>query len=174
MGNKSLFISAVAFSLTITGCGKDTHSAYSSSSKDPADRSQPQHGSHSGMQPLVVYKVGVRPSLNEFQATNVEAGKPTFDFTFTAEQDGTLTLPLNTVNSTLLGCDDSDVGIRFSLYRAGSDGTIDLSGYSDLGPSPIRVTQGTQYFVRVTLFLERSCLGLDFKFGIEAATFSLQ
>lgn len=174
MGTKFYFILAIILCLLLAACGKETPPISQPSQGDLADNASHQPPPHPGAQTLVVYSKGGSPQLNEFHATNVKQGKPTFDFPFTPAQDGSMSLAMNTVKSTLLGCNDSDIGLQFSLYRAAADGSIDLSGYDSLGPSPISVKKGGQYVVRVMLSLNKDCLGLDYRFGIDVAPASPQ
>ncbi len=160
MRTRPLFLSLTTLCLTLAGCGKNGV---------PTSPSNPQRDPNPSTPTLIVFNAGESPQLNEFQATHLSAGKPTFDFTFTANQDETLTLPLNLIKILPVGCDTSDIGVQFSLYRVGADGAIDTTGYDGLGESPVPVKRDGQYLARLTLFLAKSCLGIDFKFGIKVA-----
>lgn len=115
---------------------------------------------------LEVYE-GNNFKANEIRALNTSEKKLTFDYSYVADQDETLTLT-NLKDNGIIGCDDAHFGFQFSLYHLGQDGKIDLSGYEGIGPAPTKVKQGEQYVVRVTLTLDKSCTALGFDFGIQA------
>jgi hypothetical protein len=98
---------------------------------------------------------------------NVKQGKFHFDFTYKPQQDEEIILNLESIKSTLIGCHDSDIGLLFSLYHQDEDGKINFSSFKGLGPSPTPLKMNTLYVVRVTLILEKSCIGMLYYFGIQ-------
>ena len=157
--------------LIVTGCrqSSDTEKTVSpeQSNRQGPTPANPQQNSNPN-QALKIYD-GTSGSLNQFQAVNVEPGKFFFDFDYTPKKDEQLTLVYESVKSTLLGCANSDIGFDFTLHQKNADGKIELNAYKGLGPSPVDVTRGTPYIVRVSLDVRKNCLGLAYNFIIESS-----
>lgn len=157
--------------LMVAGCSQSSHTETTTPPGNSNHQDPTPAGEQPDVNPIQALKIydGTSNSLNKLQAVNVEPGKLFFDFDYTPAQDEALVLVYNSVKSTLIGCANSDIGWDFTLHQKKSDGKIDLSTYKGLGSAPTEVIQGTPYFVRASLNIRKSCLGMAYSFIIKSS-----
>jgi hypothetical protein len=161
--------------LLVVGCGKDRGNTQPST---PGSSPKPQGNRGQGNTAptnLQVYE-GANPALNKIQAAHVSQGQAHFDFVYQPQRDEGVTL--TSLKSYLIGCQDSDNGLNFMLFRFGPDGQVDFSSYEQLGPAPafengpfpapVLVKRHVKYLLRVDLRLRKDCLGFAYYFGVRS------
>jgi hypothetical protein len=104
-------------------------------------------------------------NFNVINSVNLKQGENNFDFIYKSDKDNSLNLD-KFIGGPLIGCENSDIGIKLNIHHTYSNGAINLESSLGLGYSPTQLIKDENYIIRVKLILKKDCLGLNYKFSI--------